>query len=723
MSFIDASRDPFGPPRPTEQPRPQPENQLRAFLDFLAARRLLILAVAAAVMALGTYYYMRQTPLYTSEAVVILDSRGRDLVNYAPDTSTNKAPDVYSTLAIEDQLEIIGSRDLARKVIDKLGLWNDPDFAAVASDEAGGETVVGDRAQFEEDTISNFLDGVSASVRGRSSAIGISYTSPEPEKAARLANAVAEAYVLDQLNAKFEASRLATEWLTEQVDKLAAQLQKAEDAVERYKAQAGLYGETGESILDKQLADLNAQLTTARAARAQVQAQYDQTVRGSGNVSEVVKNPVIGSLRGREAELSATLAELSNRYQDRHPRVLHARSELAEIRRQISVETQRIVGSMKSDLAAAIATEKAIQQRLNELEANAGDKRQGIVGLRALEREAQSTRNLYEAMLARLKSTESKDEIQRPDARLLSAAPLPTDPSSPRAMSLVLGVLALVSFLFGVAVAFIVDRLDNGFRNFKQVEDSLGVAAIGMVPEIRRRAKGGHDAATYVVHKPLSAFSEGIRSVQTALALSNVDHPPRVILITSAIPGEGKTTLAISLARLMARSDKRVALVDLDLRRPSVLKQAEAEPRPVDILEILAGAAELPAAARQDRYSPLDIFGVNQPAVNPPDILTSNATARLLKMLRNAYDYVIVDSAPTLPVNDTKLLVRHVDTTVFAVRWEKTSRDAVAAAIAQLRDVNAQIAGVVLNRSDARRSTIASYGANAYSNYNAYYQA
>lgn len=735
MNYVDSHRDPFAAPAIEASPRNN-ENQLRSFLDFLSSRRLIIFGGATLVLALGVFFYFRQVPQFTAEAVVIMDEQRASIVNVDPE-----APNVMGKdpAAIEDQIEIIMSRELARSVVDKLGLWEDPEFAPSAGGtpwydvgawfagdgEDAGETeaVSPDAvAEQQEETISNFLGGIDADVRGKSNAITIMFTSPDPQKAATLANAVADAYAINQLTAKFDATKRATDWLTEQVNMLAAQLETAEDAVERYKAKTGLSGEDGASSIDKQIAELNSQLTAARAARAEAQARYGQTSRGRSAVPQVVNAPLISTLRAQEAEVSAKLAELSNKYQDRHPKVMQARSELRDLRSKIAEETSRIVGSMRAELEAAAATEQSIQARLDELEATANDKRQGIVGLRALEREADSIRNLYEAMLARLKSTQGTDEIQRPDARILSKAPVPDTPSSPRSISLVFGALIPVALFFGVAVAFVVDRLDNGYRTLKQVEESLGLAAIASVPEVERQGKGGTDPASYVVEKPLSGFAESIRSMQTALDISNIDKPPKVVLITSALPGEGKTTLAISLARLKSRGEGRVVLVDLDLRHPNVLKLSKNQAGASGIVEVLSGQVDLAGALISDTRSAVQILGVNQAAISPPDVLASNAIGKLIETLRGAFDYIVIDSAPTLPVNDTKLILKHVDSVVFAVRWEKTAREAVASAIRQLRDAGAIIAGVALNRSDTRRSTIYSYGSGAYSKYSAYYQ-
>ena len=737
MNYIEYNRDPFAQTT-SDAPVEAPRNQLRSFLDFLVSRRAIILGAAVIVLALGAVMYFRQVPLYTAEAVVIIDRKGNNLVNL--DSTTNQSVS-REPASVEDQIEIVTSRELARSVIDKQNLWNDPDFqpatsagssawydvfswfGASGSDaEAAPETLTPEaQAQLREFIITSFISGIGASPRGFSNAITISYTDTDPVRATRLANAVAETFAIDQLTAKYDATKRATSWLTEQVGVLATQLENAEDAVERYKAQTGLSGEDGASSIDKQIADLNAQLTTARAKRAEAQARFDQTSRGGGSVPAVINSPLISSLRSQEAELSVKLAELLNKYQDRHPKVMQARSELSDIRSKISEETSRIVGSMRAELAAAVATENAIQARLDELESTANDKRQGVVGLRALQREADSIRNLYEAMLARLKSTQGTDEIQSPDARILSEAQIPVRPSSPRSATLVFGALIPVALFFGVAVAFIVDRLDNGFRTLEQVEQNLGLAAIASVPDAGRKGRSS-DPASLVVDKPLSAYTEAIRSMQTALAISNVDKPPKVVLVTSALPSEGKTTLAISLARLKSRGEAKVALLDLDLRHPNVMRVSKAEAGAGGVIEYLAGRTSLSEAMAIDPKSSMHILGVNQPAISPPDVLASNAIGQLIEQLRANYDFVVIDSAPALLINDTKLILKHVDSVVFTVRWEKTARDAVAAAIRQLRDAGAVIAGVVLNRTDARRSTIYSYGTSAYSKYTQYYQ-
>ena len=265
------------------------------------------------------------------------------------------------------------------------------------------------------------------------------------------------------------------------------------------------------------------------------------------------------------------------------------------------------------------------------------------------------------------------------------------------------------------------ERLDAGFRTTTQIERLLGVPVLTTMPEIPGYEKAHENAADRIVEKPMSAFSESVRGLRMGLVMSNVDKRPKVILVTSSVPDEGKTTVAISLARLAALSGEKVVLVDGDLRRPSIAGSLGLAQDSKGIIDMLTGEAGLELCVVSDPRSPVSVLTAAKGAVSPPDLLGSVAMGRVVAGLRNHFDLVVIDSAPLLPVNDTKILAQLADAVVFVVRWEKTPRDAVVQAARHLMDVNAPVAGVVLSRANTERYKYYSYGYQDYHNYNKYY--
>ncbi len=358
------------------------------------------------------------------------------------------------------------------------------------------------------------------------------------------------------------------------------------------------------------------------------------------------------------------------------------------------------------------------------------------VKLRELEANAASSQALYDMFVARSKETQQQEGLQIPDARVISRSAIPTASSFPN-NTLVFSVAFVASLFAGFVVAFILERLDHGFRTNARAEQVLGYPVLSTLPDIApnralnlgaARRGGGQNADTnaadLVIDRPLSSYSEAIRGLQLGITLSNVDTPPKVVLITSALPDEGKTTTALSLARHVAQTGLKVALVDGDLRRPSVKKIANLGDQPHDLVDVLKGDATLDQAVVKDSRSAVMILPAAKHVKNAPDLIESQAMAKLITALRARFDLVIVNSAPILPVTDTKTLTRLADAVLFVVRWEQTPRNAAADAVKSLHDIHAPIAGVALTRADTKRFHYYSFGYGSYYHFYAkYYEA
>lgn len=722
-------------------------NMVRHAVRVAFARRWTIAGVFGVVLAAAAAWMLQATPLYTASVTVLLADREQKVVDFAAVLNGLQA----DPATIENQVQIIRSRAMAEAVVVKLGLQNDPEFnphaagaggallsglAEFAGQAAGGlaQLVTGappegvgqapESAETREMTavVDRYLEKLSAAPRGRSSLIAVAITTADPQKSARIANAHADAYVQEQVQAKFDAQRQATVWLTQQVEELAAQLKADEQAVERFKAEHAMTDLSEGTLLERQLSDLNAQLADARTKRAQAEAQLAQMqgARDSGAILGVLQSPVVGQLRAQEADLSRKGAELLERYGEKHPSVVNVRAEQRSVRARIGDEIGRIVASMQNEVVVARAAEEEAVRRMAELEAQTVDQRRQMVPLRELERNAASTRNLYEAMLARLKETQGTGDLQTADARILSRAVAPLEPSFPKKLN-VMAIAFVLALGLSAGLVTTLERLDNGFRTALQAEQTLGFVTLATVPELPQSRSAQPDAAARVIDKPLSAFTEAIRGLQSGLMLSDVDNPPRVVMVTSAVPSEGKTTLAISLARLAAKSGQRVLLIDADLRRPNVARTMGLAKLTGGLLETLASGGTMSGNTIADPRSPLTVLPIHRKPASPPDVAGSGAMIGLLRSVRQDYDLVVIDAAPILPVHDSKILARHADRVLFAVRWEKTPREAAQTALKDLTEAGGKVAGVVLTRADESRNLIYSYGYGEYRKYAEYY--
>ncbi len=699
----------------------------------LKVRRRLVFGTALAVVALVAMFVVLVTPLYSTTAVVMLDQRR----NNVEDLTAVLSGLGSDPTTIQNQVQILTSLELANRVIDKLALADDPEFAPPKGWTAslrylnpfnwfpGAQSALAmaEGQDLERSRITHkFLDRLSVDPIGLSTAINVTFKSQDRVKAQRIANAVADAYVEDQLNAKFDATQKATRWLTDRIQELSRKSQLADAAVQSYKAEHNITtNQNGSSIVNQQTSDLNAQLILARTSLAEKQAAYSSLVAlaragRADNSAAAMNSQVIASLRTQDAEITRQLADLSTRYLPGHPKILDLQAQKSNIETKIREEVQRIVDSARNDVAIASAHVGSLQSSLSGLEARGASENKAGVQLASLQSAATSAKTLYESFLSRLSETQNRQGIETPGARIISLAPIPESPSFPKKW-LTIGVSIPAGLLLGLLLALASERLDTGFRTRQQVEGVLGLPVLASVPEVG--ASG--DPSGLVIEKPMSAFAEAIRGLQLGLNLSNLDRQPKVILVTSSVPGEGKTTVAISLARLAARAGQKVLLMEGDLRRPSVGSRLIKSDTKVGLIEALTGSVRLEDCLVQDDKSQMLILPCLTPPVSPADVLNSQAMQQLVRTASQRFDLVVIDSSPVLPVNDTKILSRVADTILFAIRWEKTPREASANAIRSLSDVRALVSGVVLTRLDSDRYNYYNFGDQDYEQYNKYY--
>lgn len=726
------------------------EFDLLAIFRTLRKRAGVIAGITVVLTALVALAVSQMTPLYTGETLVLLDRQKMQVVDMDA-VMSGLSPD---SAAVDSEVEILRSRDLARRVVEKLALVGDPELnsdlrepsplrwvspvwllkrgmAAISSSnmEAASEAGVADRQT--ESVVDAVLARTEIARRTTTFVISISFTSEDPAKAARIANAIADAYVLDQLEAKFDATRTANAWLSERLGELRTQVTDAERAVAIYRSEHGLEESSGVTVSEQQLSELNAQLILARASLAEAQAKYNRArqLRAQGgsveSVADVLASGTISSLRQKQAELAREKANLSAKYGPRHPAIVNIEAQQGDIGSQISAEVSRIIESLANNVSVAETRVSALRDNLNQIKGETGEDNQALIQLRELEREASSTRAVYEAFLNRFKETTGQQGLQTPDTRIISQAVIPQAASYPRT-TLFVGLGFVLSLMLGCGVAFLLEHFDNGIQTARDVEQNLHLPHLVSLPATpSEKGPGGKvmSPQDYLIAKPLSAFSESLRSLRSALQLSNVDNPPKIILFTSALPAEGKTTTSVSFARAAAASGLKVALVDCDLRHPSV-HRAFGLGRPEEgLVELLAERLELSAVMVKDSKSELDIIPVATGTANPPDVLGSAQMKLLLQRLRDEYDLVVLDSAPVLPVSDSRVLSRLADETVFVVRWNETPRDAAQNALKELRQFDAKIAGVVLSIVDTAKQARYGYGDGGYyySRYSKYY--
>lgn len=751
---------PFVPVDPGHRAMLTPRVDLGEALRVLRRRYKIVLATVGLTLAVIALILFQVTPRYTAEAVIMLDTRKTQVADIQSVVSGLTA----DSAIIRSEVQVLGSRALAAKVVDKLGLDMNPllvdltddeeeqfasaDRAAENADQAdsasGGllaffglgktaeQRAAEARARGEtrrQTAIQNLARGLRVVNDGRSYVIRVSFESEDKELAAQVANAVADQYLVDQLEAKFEATRRANEWLNERIEELRVKVRDSEQAVQRYRQENQIVESKGTSINQQQLSELNTQLILTRSDRAQKEAQYRQLrnlLQSGENVeasSEVLSSPLIQRLREQETEVLRKEAELSERYGDRHPTMINLRAEIRDLRRKIGEEVNKVARSLANEVEVVRTRERTLSESLRELERDASGISMAEVQLRELEREAAANRALFENFLTRFKETSTQQDILTPDARVISAAEVPLKPSYPR-KSFTLALAFFFSLIGGVALIFILERLDQGVRTPQQLQDLTGVPGLGVLPSVAGR--GEDDAAPHdeILTNVTSKYSEAVRSIMTSLRLftSGGDRSV-VVLLSSSVPEEGKTTLAVSIARSAARTGRRAILVDCDLRRSAVAKLVGL-PTASGVADIVRGDAGLDQAIMKDPRSELDIIVSKGGVKDPQKILGSAEFGQFLATLRGRYEIIVIDSPPVLAVSDTLVIAPMADATLFLVRWEKTPRPVAVGAINQFKSHGIALRGVIVSRVDADRHALYGYGDHGYyyGRYGDYYE-
>lgn len=706
----------------------------RRFWSLFAAGCLTFLAVVL--------FTLQATPKYTATADVVLNVRQSQVVDIEAVLS-GAPPD---SAMVDTEVEVLRSRSLAEIVVNELNLVAVPEFNASLRESGGVSSLLdglksvlrpgGDnalsedeRAAREYDRVINALMEVRTIRRaGLTYVIEISATSETPSLARDIANAYAEAYLLTQLEAKFEATERANEWLNERVETLREEVRVREEAVARYRDEAGLIDAEGATVAEQQVTDLNSQLAIQRAGLSEARARLDtvrsQIQRGvaADTIAEVLSSEVIRELRRQQAEVARRLADLSGRYGPRHPQILTVNRELTDINSQIDAEITRIVASLENEVSVAAQRVRSLEGSLVQARSELSENNSAIVRLRELEREADASRALFESFLNRFRQTNETEGLTEADARIVARASTPISPSSPRVMlNLALGIV--LAGVVGVGVIFVLEMLDNGLHTETDVERQLGLPHIVSVPRLKTGFMGRFsgesvDPGAYVLEKPLSSFAESFRTIRSAIRLSGVDQDTKVVAVTSALPGDGKTTTSLCLGRVSALAGSKTIVVDCDLRR-RLLTHAICEDAELGLLEVLSGQAVLEDVIQVEEKTGLAILPVITPTFTPRDMFDSAAFNAILSQLRDTYDLVVVDTAPVLAVADTRVIASRADAVLLAAKWKKTPTGVVRRAISELHSVRAKVMGVVLNNVDMEAQARYGYDASGYY-YNSY---
>lgn len=721
---------------------------LRAIATKLWRGKWIILVTTLFAWLLGFLTASQYEPVYRATAKVMFNLERANIVDVEDlvvSTGVNEN-------TLQNQIEILRSSGLLERVVTQLSLGNDPEFNPLIRepeetllDQARGFVQVppeviallrdlgvlspgspppaepdpAQRAELERRLVmANVAQRLELAPVPGTRVIQIGFTADDPNTAARVVNAVAAQYIVDQLDAKLEATRAATNWLTERVEELRIRVQTVEESVEVARAQISEDAGQSLAVAEQQLQASNAALGEARSALQGTQAVYDRLSsalaegRDFGAVPEFRASTVIERYRSEVAELQSEAAQLG----EGSPRLNPLRARIAELGRLMRGEAERILEAIRSDLAVQQERVDLLAAQVDAIETTVFELSREQIRIRQLEREAEASRTLYQNFLARLEETAAQQDLETADARILSAAEPPLAPLAQARQRTTVTSIAL-GLLASLGIIFLLEKLNNTFRAPGQVEEMTGELMLGTIPTIGRRYRKA-DVLQYFLQRPKSSLAESIRSLRTSILLSNVDTPPKVVMFTSSIPGEGKSTTSLLIATTSQQMGKSAIIVDCDLRLPALAKLLAADDATPGLLSVIEGTATLEQAVFKVPETGLDVL-MTKPSeprshLNAADILASNRFHDLILRLKERYDLVILDTPPALVVADARILSRHADAVVYVIRWDKTPRGAVLEGLKEMRNVGAPLAGTALTMINEERAMKYAYEGYAY---------
>jgi succinoglycan biosynthesis transport protein ExoP len=673
------------------------------------------LALLVAVIAMLVAFSMR--PTYRSTATLMIEQSKAKVVSIE---------EVYNSMGgnreyFQTQVEIMKSRELARKVIERLKLTEHPDYDP-RRNRAEGVSGLNPLSWFRVDEPLTDEDVLKSVVRAfqnnlqvqpvrSSQLVQISFTAYDKELAARVPNTLAEVYVESDLEAKVKMTQKASAWLTEQMGELRQKLEGSERALQEYRERERIVDAKGVALsgASRALEEATTSLVSARAKRAEAESLFNQVQaakqgRGASleSIPAVLRHPTVQKMKELEAEAERKLADASKRYGPEHPRMLQANAELASARDNVRRQIDIVVAGVAKEYEVAKANEQAIASALGQSKAEIQGLNRKEFQLGVLEREANANRQLYDMFVNRFKETNVAADLQSTVARVVDPATIPGVAYAPKKAQIV-SIAAAVALIIGMMLSLLLDRVNNTINTAGEVEAKLGVPMLGYLQKMEGSGKKSLKTEMAFLSDSQSLFSESIRTIRTSVLMSAIDVQKRVIVITSSVPEEGKTTVSFNLACALAQV-KRVLLIDADLRRPKIGRVLGLEKDSPGLSHLVAGVLPASECVRRHETGGFHILTAGFSPPNPLEVISSAKFAEVIEKFKDAFDIVLIDSPPVQLVSDAVVLSRLADTLLYVVKADSTPYPLARNGLKRLAMADAPILGVVLNQLDLERA-------------------
>jgi len=710
-----------------------------------------IIALAITVSVLTALWAYSLVPIYRGTASLLIEAEESKIISIE---------EVYglpgdSWEYYETQIHILKSRTLASKVFDVLNLEKHAEFLPstkpksrfpsfnimgwikkwikdLLPDDSSEEGMLEEhkpRVPMDANTrknilVSGLMGRLDIKLLGDTQIITLSYDSEYPDLAASVPNALAEAYINSFLEADIEKTQKATSWITGRTSELRKKFEESERQLQAFIEEENMVDvDSVNSLATKELGILSSGLVEARRQRSEAQALYQQvkSIRDGNSIEQleslpaVLNHPLISSSYATRAQAQRKVSELSKRYGPKHPKMIAATAELNTSESHLRKQIDNIVKSVAKDYEIARAKESHLNQAMNKTKNQVRDSSKMSYKLAALQREVETDRQLYEVFLTRFKETAATSDLQPVNARIVDAAIVPLSPYKPNRKRMV-QIALMLSLMLGVGLALLIEYLDNTFKDSGTLEEKLKLPVLGVLPKLK--VWGNNRSAMHLFIKDYkSGFAESVRTIRTGIMLSNIDIEEKVIVVTSSVPGEGKSLVSSNIAAAVAQM-KKTLLIDADMRKPVVAESYNLGKEAKGLSELVAMNAKLSDCIHKTDIKLLDILPSGEVPPNPLELLASKRFKRVIEELKKHYEYIIIDSAPVVAVSDPRILATIADGVVFVVQADETTYQLAKRGIKKLLDLDAHIIGTVLNQvSPGKKSKYGDYDSNYYSYY------
>ena len=676
----------FSPTPEIEASDLQPNVNFRELIQLFLERLWLISSITLLAVTAGATYAFRSPPIYQSKVVLEVEQDEKKVINIDAVSPENlRSSEMLNTIA-----HTVRSATVLRRVIQKTHLtadrffWADPSIAPT-----------------EDEVLLRFADRVYAKLRRQTRLIDLSVEHANPQMAQKLVSSIVTEYAALKMEQRVNASQLANQYLYEESDRLKTKLGRSEQAVQAYREKHKTTSmEDRQNIDNEKLRDFNQRYTQAKAARLQLEVD-SQEIDRIGNqpslllkLQSVANHPTVLAIKAKQLEAESLIANLTQRYREKHPIMVEGRNQLAEVQESMNRAALSVVETVKSDYKSIQAREQSLKAALDDQERHSLELDKKAIEFNTLAREVESDRMMYDAVLKRLKETDVTKGIDQSSFRVVEAASLPEFPVKPQKARII-----LLSFIGGLVLSLglvhLLQQLDSSLKSVDAAERVLGLPVLGAIPKHGSVKDGKGRLIT--VRDPDSICSEAFRTLRATLSLLGREAERKVLIFTSAVPGDGKTFCSVNLAMCLAHQGHRTLVMDFDLRKPSVAESFGFTNGGPGVSDYLLGKGQLESLIQESGHENLFVMTAGPRVPNPAELLSTKWVTQLIEEAGKSYDKIVIDTPPVNAVSDALAVMHLADTICVAARAGRTSSRAVQRAIEVLKRANTPPSGVILN--------------------------